>query len=100
MAKVTGMSWSARSRYNRPMRPRLLPALLVCLAAASCGKASPAAPPSKEAIAAVLDDWHAAAAHADEDRYFGHLADDAVFLGTDAKERWDKAAFLAYAHPH
>ncbi|HTJ84946.1 MAG TPA: DUF6265 family protein, partial [Polyangiaceae bacterium] len=51
-------------------------------------------------IAHVLDDWHDAAAHADEARYFDHLADDAVFLGTDATERWDKAAFLAYAHPH
>ncbi|MFT3769297.1 MAG: nuclear transport factor 2 family protein [Minicystis sp.] len=52
------------------------------------------------AIAAMLDDWHDAAAKADEARYFGHLAEDSVFLGTDAKERWDKAAFLAYAHPH
>jgi len=48
----------------------------------------------------VLDDWHDAAAHADETRYFDHLAADAVFLGTDATERWDKAAFLAYSHPH
>ncbi len=48
----------------------------------------------------VLDDWHAAAASADEARYFGHLAEDAVFLGTDASERWNKAAFLTFAHPH
>jgi len=52
------------------------------------------------AVAAVLDDWHDAAAKADEARYFGHLSDDAVFLGTDASERWDKAAFRAYSHPH
>ncbi len=51
-------------------------------------------------VAAVLDDWHAAAAAADEARYFDHLADDAVFLGTDATERWTKPAFRAYAHPH
>lgn len=55
---------------------------------------------AERAIARVIDDWHAAAAAADEDRYFAHLADDAVFLGTDATERWDKAAFRAYAHPH
>lgn len=53
-----------------------------------------------KAIAEVLDDWHAAAARADEERYFGLLTEDAVFLGTDATERWDKKAFLAYAHPH
>ncbi|CAN5490663.1 hypothetical protein BH09MYX1_BH09MYX1_22120 [soil metagenome] len=50
-------------------------------------------------VAAVLDDLHDAAAHADETRYFAHYADDAVFLGTDATERWDVAAFRAYAHP-
>jgi hypothetical protein len=48
----------------------------------------------------VIDDWHDAAAKSDEARYFGHLDDDSVFLGTDATERWDKAAFQAYAHPH
>lgn len=57
-------------------------------------------PTAKTTIAAVLDDWHDAAARADEERYFGHLAPDAVFLGTDAKERWDPKAFRAYAHPH
>jgi hypothetical protein len=51
-------------------------------------------------VAAVLDDFHDAAAKADEDRYFGHFAPDGVFLGTDATERWDVASFRAYAHPH
>ncbi len=57
-----------------------------------------AAPPAG-AIARELDDFHDAAAHADEARYFAHLAEDAVFLGTDATERWDVAAFRAFAHP-
>ena len=56
--------------------------------------------PQGKAVAALLDDWHAAAAQADEARYFGHLAEDAVFLGTDGGERWTKAAFQAYAHPY
>lgn len=51
------------------------------------------------AVNAVLDDWHRAAATADETRYFGYAAPDFVFLGTDASERWDLAAFRAYAHP-
>jgi SnoaL-like domain len=51
-------------------------------------------------VARVLDDFHDAAAHADEARYFGHFAPGGVFLGTDATERWDVAAFRAYAHPH
>lgn len=52
------------------------------------------------AIATVLDAFHAAAARADEEAYFALLAPNAVFLGTDATERWDKAAFRAFAHPY
>lgn len=52
------------------------------------------------AIAVMLDDWHDAASHADEDRYFGHFTEDGVFLGTDATERWGVTAFREYAHPH
>lgn len=54
----------------------------------------------RAAIARVLDDFHDAAARADEARYFGHFAADAVFLGTDATERWEREAFRRYAHPH
>jgi hypothetical protein len=57
-------------------------------------------PETARTVARVLDDFHDAAAHADEDRYFAHFAPDAVFLGTDATERWDVVAFRAYAHPH
>ena len=47
-----------------------------------------------------LDDFHAAADAADEPRYFAHFAPNAVFMGTDATERWSVSAFRAYAHPH
>ena len=55
---------------------------------------------SEAAVGAVIDDWQAAAAAADEARYFGHMTEDSVFLGTDATERWTKPEFQAYAHPH
>ena len=42
------------------------------------------------AIAAVIDDFHDAAAHGDNARYLGHMTDDAVFMGTDEWERWPK----------
>jgi hypothetical protein len=51
-------------------------------------------------VARVLDDWHDAAAKADEERYFAHFAEGGVFMGTDAKERWTVPEFKAYAHPH
>jgi hypothetical protein len=52
------------------------------------------------AVAKVLDDWHLAAAKADEEAYFKHLSAQSIFLGTDATERWDKEAFRKFAHPH
>jgi ketosteroid isomerase-like protein len=75
----------------------LLVAVLPALLAAACadGRSGRAAD-----VAAVLDDWHAAAAAADEARYFGHFTADAVFLGTDAEERFTVERFRAYAHPH
>ena len=54
----------------------------------------------RAAIDTVVDDFHKAASDADEARYFGHMADDAVFIGTDASERWTVAKFRDYAHPH
>ncbi len=52
------------------------------------------------AIEVVIDDWHAAAAEADEERYLGHFTTDAVFLGTDASERWTLDEFTEYVREH
>jgi uncharacterized protein (TIGR02246 family) len=52
------------------------------------------------AVNAVLDDWHKAATQADEARYFGHFTPDAVYLGTDATERWTRDEFRAWAKPY
>ena len=51
-------------------------------------------------VASVLDGFHAAAAAADEEKYFAALAPGAVFLGTDATERWTKDEFRQFAHPY
>jgi ketosteroid isomerase-like protein len=72
--------------------------LLLALAAAPAGGTAAADP--KAAVAAVLDDWHKAAAAADEPRYFGHFTADAVFMGTDATERWSRDEFRAWARPY
>ncbi|HSG89035.1 MAG TPA: nuclear transport factor 2 family protein [Pseudomonadales bacterium] len=45
---------------------------------------------------AVLDALHARAAAADYDGYFALYTDDAVFLGTDAGERWPIEEFRRY----
>lgn len=51
------------------------------------------------AVSAVLDALHDAASKAEFDRYFGLYTDDAIFLGTDATERWTLDQFKAYARP-
>lgn len=53
----------------------------------------------EKAVAETLDAYHGAAAQADWKTYFGLLSEDAIFLGTDASERWDKPTFRAYAEP-
>lgn len=55
---------------------------------------------SREPIDAVLDAFHAAAAAADEDRYFATLTPDAVFLGTAPGERWEGSTFRDFVHAH
>lgn len=83
------------------MRPIQLVALLLCVACRAPLVSSAGAPESAQsAISAVLDDFHASAARADGARYLGHLSDDAVFLGTDAKERWTKPEFAAFCEPY
>ena len=48
----------------------------------------------------VLDNWHKAAAEANFKNYFDSMTSDAVFIGTDATENWNKNEFMAYAKPH
>jgi len=55
---------------------------------------------AESAVRALLDRFHAAAARADGADYFACLAADAVFLGTDAKERWSVPQFRAYCEPY
>lgn len=54
---------------------------------------------ARERVAATLDSLHAYAAQADFERYFALYAKDAVFLGTDATERWSIEQFREYAGP-
>ena len=67
---------------------------------AACAHAPTERGDVRDAIGRELEDFHRAAAAADEERYFAHFAPDAIFLGTDPSERWDVPSFRAYAHPH
>jgi len=50
-------------------------------------------------IDTLLTKWHKAASVSDAKSYFGYLTEDAIFLGTDAKERWTKTEFEKWAAP-
>ena len=56
--------------------------------------------PEGRAVDAVLTSFHDAASRADGDLYFNLLADDAIYLGTDAGERWTVNEFKAFAEPY
>ncbi len=48
----------------------------------------------------VLNNWHKAAAEANFNNYFNAMTDDAIFIGTDATENWNKSAFIQFAKPY
>jgi len=54
----------------------------------------------KEQVNRTLDAWHKAAAEANFKNYFGMMTEDAIFIGTDPTENWDKKAFQAFAKPY
>ena len=54
----------------------------------------------KANINSTLDAWHKAAAEANYNAYFSLMTEDAIFIGTDATENWNKKDFQAYAKPH
>jgi len=47
----------------------------------------------------VLNNWHKAAAEANLESYLGAMSDDAIFIGTDATENWNKQEFIKFAKP-
>jgi hypothetical protein len=56
--------------------------------------------PEGRAVDSVLTAFHEAAASADGKTYFNLLADDAIYIGTDASERWTVDEFRAFAEPY
>jgi ketosteroid isomerase-like protein len=53
----------------------------------------------KDKINSMLDGWHKAAAEAKYNDYFNFMTEDAIFIGTDATENWNKTEFRAFAKP-
>jgi len=54
----------------------------------------------EQKINSMLDQWHKDAATANGDGYFALMADDAIYIGTDATEHWMKEQFYSFAKPY
>lgn len=80
------------SAYARLITHRLFAVLVLLITA----NAPASAQDDARQIHELLDDFHAAAADADGERYLGHFSEDAVFMGTDDWERWPMEEFRTY----
>lgn len=74
--------------------------LIALLSAASPIPSLGQNPERIRAINATLDQLHDAASKADGSRYFKLFSDGAVYIGTDAGERWSIKEFRAFAEPY
>ncbi len=77
----------------------LLAAVIILISGCSDSPAS-AQSTDEAAVSAVLDSLHSKASQADFDGYFDLYQSNAIFLGTDATERWTLDEFKEYTRPH
>jgi len=74
--------------------------LLLILAVLSCKSTMIDQSTATSELNITLDTWHKAAAKADAAAYFGMMTNDAIYIGTDATENWNKKAFEVFAKPY
>ena len=85
------------NKYLNQMKKILT--VLIVLTLSGCKSMMEIQTTSKANINATLDAWHKAAAEANYNDYFNLMTDNAVFIGTDATENWNKTNFRAFAKP-
>ena len=54
----------------------------------------------QEKISTLLDNWHLAASNAKFNDYMNAMTEDAIYIGTDATENWNKKDFMTFAKPY
>lgn len=54
----------------------------------------------QEKINQMLDNWHQAAAVADEDTFFGSMTQDARYIGTDETENWSREELRVWSEEY
>lgn len=56
--------------------------------------------PDAEVVSRMVENWHLAAANGNYKEYFDRMTPRAVFIGTDATERWVGREFQDFARPY
>jgi len=51
-------------------------------------------------VHSFINAWHMAAAQANAEVFFNSIADNGIYIGTDASERWTKEEFIRFAKPY
>ena len=74
--------------------------IFLLLVISACGSKKNTPLTESQKVDKFLNEWHKAAATANFNNYFEAFTEDAVFIGTDATENWNKTAFQVYAKPH
>ena len=75
----------------------LILGLLFILISGSC---STSEPPQNKEVDEFINKWHKAAAEAELTSYFDMMSENAIYIGTDAGERWTKKEFFTFCEPH
>lgn len=65
----------------------------------ACGSKKSVPLTETQLVDGFITNWHKAAAVANFNAYFDAFTEDAIYIGTDATENWNKTAFQAFAKP-
>ena len=75
--------------------------ILIGVVLFGCKSAQPTYRLNQESeINLILNNWHKAAAEANFNNYFNAMSDDAIYIGTDPTENWNKQEFIKFAKPY
>ena len=55
---------------------------------------------NKTKIHQTIDNWHKNAAETNFEAYFNAMANESIFIGTDATENWNKKDFMTFSKPY
>jgi ketosteroid isomerase-like protein len=86
-------------RFSNPQSFAFISLFCICSIFPGCNNNKMDADKEQKEINTLLDAWNRAAAKADYNTYFNAFSEDAVFIGTDATEYWNKKDFMVWAKP-